>query len=517
MRRTEEEAVARTVRRSSCAGPTFASLALLLMAGAVRSPEAWAQSIPRIWTDSAVATFELPLASPDHSPRHVSEEYYYALPERVIWKSYPIYHPDHEPPGYRDRLAEFEPEVVFDPVALESEQDWIEAGGLVFDAPIMYDVALRSQDVTSPAWYEENHVGVTGDGVLPWARWVIRERGKLEVGNHSCTMCHTRLMPDGSVIEGAQGNLPFERILAWRVRQGDTPPFAVRTFGRVLAAAPWIDDPMRDPAYLTRLPLEQLAALRDAIPPGVIVRQGTAFDAPSRVPDLIGIADRRYLDATGLVVHRTDGDLMRYAAANQFVDVLASFGGFVPATASDRLPAPGTSPVPGSADRYTDAQLYALARYLYSLQPPPNPNAMTAVARRGAAVFESEGCGSCHRPPLYTNNRLVAAPGFTPPEAHRTRYDVSERRVYTDPSLALTTRRGTGYYKVPSLRGVWYRGPFGHSGSVATLEEWLDPARLDDDYVPTGFGVPGPVRGHPFGLDLSDEDRRALIAFLKTL
>ena len=51
----------------------------------------------------------------------------------------------------------------------------------------------------------------------------------------------------------------------------------------------------------------------------------------------------------------------------------------------------------------------------------------------------------------------------------------------------MTTRRGTGYYKIPSLKGVWYRGPFEHNGSVATLEDWFDPARLRDDYVPTGF------------------------------
>jgi hypothetical protein len=42
--------------------------------------------------------------------------------------------------------------------------------------------------------------------------------------------------------------------------------------------------------------------------------------------------------------------------------------------------------------------------------------------------------------------------------------------IGTDANLTMTTRRGTGYYKVPSLKGVWYRGPFEHNGSVATLE-----------------------------------------------
>ncbi len=90
--------------------------------------------------------------------------------------------------------------------------------------------------------------------------------------------------------------------------------------------------------------------------------------------------------------------------------------------------------------------------------------------------------------------------------------------VGTDPELALRTRRGTGFYKVPSLRGVWFRGVFGHSGSAASLEEWFDPARLKEDYVPQGFHfAPGPIRGHEYGLRLSGAERLDLIAFLKTL
>ena len=85
----------------------------------------------------------------------------------------------------------------------------------------------------------------------------------------------------------------------------------------------------------------------------------------------------------------------------------------------------------------------------------------------------------------------------------------------------MKTRRGTGYYKVPSLKGVWYRGPFGHGGWAATLEDWFDPRRLRDDYVPTafkGYGVNAQsVKGHEFGLEVSVEDKKALIAFLKTL
>jgi hypothetical protein len=71
---------------------------------------------------------------------------------------------------------------------------------------------------------------------------------------------------------------------------------------------------------------------------------------------------------------------------------------------------------------------------------------------------------------------------------------------------------------VPSLRGVWYRNALTHSGQVNSLEEWFDPARLKDDYVPKGFHLhPGPIKGHEFGLNLSPDEKQALIAFLKTL
>ena len=136
-------------------------------------------------------------------------------------------------------------------------------------------------------------------------------------------------------------------------------------------------------------------------------------------------------------------------------------------------------------------------------------------------MFERSGCARCHTPPLYTNNKLTPAVGFKIPPAHLKRYDITPVSVGTDPRLAMTTRRGTGYYKVPSLKGVWYRGPFEHNGSVATLEDWFDPARLREDYVPTGwkgYGVKTrAVKGHEFGLKLSPDDKKALITFLKTL
>jgi hypothetical protein len=230
------------------------------------------------------------------------------------------------------------------------------------------------------------------------------------------------------------------------------------------------------------------------------------------VPDLIGVKDRIYLDRTGHVRHRSVVDLMRYSALNQGAFFYDSYGKFL---------SPSRLPDPSKVERYSDEQLYALGLYIYALKPPANPNKFDASAARGQKIFAREGCVNCHTPPLYTNNKLSPVEGFNVPEGHANQYDALHISVGTDPNLALKTRRGTGYYKVPSLKGVWYRGPFEHSGSVLTLEDWFDPRRTRDDYAPTGFRGFGvktrAVRGHRFGLDLMAKERKDLIAFLKTL
>ncbi len=151
-----------------------------------------------------------------------------------------------------------------------------------------------------------------------------------------------------------------------------------------------------------------------------------------------------------------------------------------------------------------------------SFDPSDDKLQFTHLFRRAAPTGWSLG-----GPPLYTNNKLTPAEGFRVPAEARSQFDIAPFSVGTDPNMTLKTRRGTGYYKVPSLKGVWYRSMFGHSGWCASLEDWFDPRRTEDDYEPTGFKPYGtksfPVKGHPFGLDLSEEGRRALIAFLNTL
>jgi hypothetical protein len=171
--------------------------------------------------------------------------------------------------------------------------------------------------------------------------------------------------------------------------------------------------------------------------------------------------------------------------------------------------------------RAPDEALYALTMYLYSLPPPSNPHRSDPRIAAGQKIFERERCAGCHTPPLYTNNKLTLARGFTPPPEHKRFLDIMNVSVDTDPNLALKTRKGTGYYKVPSLKGVWYRGRYLHDGSLTTLEEMFDSLRLRDDFVRTGFAPLGKkaaaVEGHPFGLKLSPDERAELIAFLRSL
>jgi hypothetical protein len=179
---------------------------------------------------------------------------------------------------------------------------------------------------------------------------------------------------------------------------------------------------------------------------------------------------------------------MRYAIVNQGLDTLAHYGDFQ-STA-------GEGPFTGEmGTRYSDEQPYALALHITSLKPPTNPNLFDDQARRGQRVFSRARLWRIPHAALYTNNKITPAQGFSIPKDLRQMESILDVCIGTDPALALETRRGTKFYKVPSFCGVWYRNAFGHAGQAETLEEWLDPLRLKQDYVPKGFHVePGPIQ-----------------------
>jgi hypothetical protein len=149
----------------------------------------------------------------------------------------------------------------------------------------------------------------------------------------------------------------------------------------------------------------------------------------------------------------------------------------------------------GQAVRPPRIVALALARYLWDLAetlPAPPP-----ASSDGARVFASR-CAGCH-----AGVGLTGAPRAL-------------EEVGTDPTLGLSPDRGTGFYRVPSLRGVALRPTLLHDGTLADLDALLEPTRLSAGYV-AGVRGAGPVGGHAFGLDLSAPERASLLGYLRAL
>ncbi len=487
-------------------------------------PDLDAIVVPKLWDEKELATWATPVAGLGVPPSFYSEkEYYAALIDNL--RTYPVYHPDREPPGYRDWLRSQGPRPIIEPEKLKTKADWIEAGRRVFeeldtevmrtDDPIV--IAYFDDPVAIDAHRDKTHDLIDKNGVLLDFRWVVDRDGTLKIGVSSCAGCHTRLMPDGSLLRGAPCNFDLADSPAADVLLASlypAPPLSEGEKFYQMYGVPWrADDVHAKFKTMTDAEVNDFDDLETGEPPG------TTFDRfngsplfTTRMADLIGVKDRRYLDTTGTHANRGPEDIARYGILVEFADN----GAFGPHKMTPEL-------VQRLHTRPPDEAMYALGLYIYSLEPPKSPHPYDEQAKRGQKIFEAEGCTECHTPPIYTNNKLIPVPGFEPPtdDPATERLHISTRRVGTDPGLALRTRKGTGYYKVPSLRGLWYRGLYEHSGSVSSLEDWFDPKRLRDDYVPTGWKGPGvktrAVPGHPFGHDLTTEDKRALIAFLKTL
>ncbi len=480
--------------------------------------------IPKLWDDQELATWATPVAGLGIPPGHYSESEYYAAPIDNL-RTYPVYHPDREPKGYREWLRSQGPQRLIEPERLRTKADWITAGQRVFEE--LDTAIMRSDDPVVLAYFSDpaaidahrdaSHDVVDRSGILLDYRWVVDRDGVLKIGASSCSGCHSRLMPDGSVLAGAPCNFdiadsPASKILLSKLSQ--KPPLPEGQAFYEQFGVPWRPDDVH--ARFRSMTDQQMGRFLDqesGEPPGTTFdRFGGSPLFTTRMADLIGVKDRRYLDATGTHVNRGPADLARYGILVEFADNGVFGPHRMAPEMNQRLHC-----------RPPDEAMYALGLYLGTLEPPPSPHPFDEQAQRGQQLFESEGCAECHPPPLYTNNELLAVTGFDPPtdDPATRRLHVSDYRIDTDPGLALKTRKGTGYYKVPSLRGLWYRGLYEHSGSIATLEEWFDPKRLRDDYVPSGWRGPGvatrAVPGHEFALDLDEEEKRALIAFLRTL
>jgi hypothetical protein len=489
----------------------------------------WKPSIPKVWDEAALADWATPVAGLNVRPSHMSSKEYYAVPEYNL-RSYPVYMPGNEPEGYWEKLQRIGPQPLIEPKALRTEADWIEAGRRVFEEAPRPQLSILDPEIIaqfrSREFLEKQQVKPARDGTLD-LRWIPTSRGVALSGGGICSGCHVLRLSDGTRIPGAPARAgvsrarPFQTIgvradyfeSVNHVLRG-VPPFIMGSgpLGEWLYQAygvPWLKDD-RNRRLKTVTEVEYLALVTAERNGGAITRWNGSPLYPATIPDLIGVKDRKYLDRTATHLHRGIGDLMRYAAQVTFAE-MADFGPY-------HMLSPETKRMTG---RLSDEALYALAVYLYSLRPPRNPNSFDAQAQKGEKIFMREGCATCHTPPLYTNNKLTLALGFTPAKDKPASLDVLPVSVGTHPGLALATRKGTGYYKVPSLKGAWYRGHYLHDGAAASLEELFDPDRLNPSHVPGGWMPAGAqsqaIQGHEFGLRLDAKEREELLAFLRTL
>jgi hypothetical protein len=194
----------------------YSAAIVVLLAGSrltlAQGTKPFSPEIPKIWDEQAMREQELPLVVPRYSPKPLPADYYYKIPARTIYKSYPIYAPGRAPAGYLDKLKTLEPEIAFDATKLKTKEDWIRAGEQVFEAGTQYETTtFFGAAVSDPKWYEYSGVRLTREGIMPYARYLVRQKGKLEVAPLSCANCHTRVLEDGTVIKAGPGNFPLDR------------------------------------------------------------------------------------------------------------------------------------------------------------------------------------------------------------------------------------------------------------------------------------------------------------------
>ena len=128
---------------------------------------------------------------------------------------------------------------------------------------------------------------------------------------------------------------------------------------------------------------------------------------------------------------------------------------------------------------------------------------LTADELNGLNIFKQK-CSSCHATDLFTDGSYRNN-GIT----NDFRFDKGREEITLNES-------DKGKFKVPTLRNIEYTAPYMHNGSLATLEDVLQhytsgmkPSKTVDSTFRKNDGT--------FGIDLTPDEKKDLICFLKTL
>jgi len=116
----------------------------------------------------------------------------------------------------------------------------------------------------------------------------------------------------------------------------------------------------------------------------------------------------------------------------------------------------------------------------------------------GMKIFEEKGkCQSCHLTYLFG-----------------TYYGTTNIGLYDDYA---DKGSGSGRFRVPSLRNIEVTGPYMHDGSIETLEEVVEHYNSGIKNHPNLSWHLTDQNKNPIKLNLSEEEKSDLVAFLKTL
>ncbi len=197
------------------------------------------------------------------------------------------------------------------------------------------------------------------------------------------------------------------------------------------------------------------------------------------------------------------------------------------------------SVIPANFQRTTD--------FVLGLQPPRFPFPIDAEkAKRGQQIFAQQ-CASCHAFGAKNIGQVTSIEAIGT-DRHRldsfTQALVTRFHSVNEPPFVFDAYRKThGYSNLP-IDGIWMRGPYLHNGSVPTLWDLLQPPDKRPKKYSIGYRVLDPVKvgfvsdgpeakrvgflldtsipgngngGHTYGVNLDDEQKWALIEYLKTL
>jgi mono/diheme cytochrome c family protein len=210
------------------------------------------------------------------------------------------------------------------------------------------------------------------------------------------------------------------------------------------------------------------------------------------------------------------------------------------------------------------ANLQRVAAWIRDLPPPKYPFPIDeAKAQRGAAIYAGQ-CTACHGDHRFREGNAEQAKasvagtrvGTVEPiqavgtdrkrlDSYTFTFASNQYTLYPDSTYQFKNFRKTNGYSNQPLDGLWARAPYLHNGSVPTLRDLLEPPerrpvafyRGYDVYDPQKVGfitnvsaeggrrfsrydtrLPGNHNGgHLWGTQLSDDEKDALVEYMKTL